>query len=63
MSLVIRLENLNDALDKGECANWIFLDFQKAFDTVNHGILLDEFYHYGICIPACDGFSSYLNER
>ena len=40
MALVILLENLHKALDKGECAIGIFIDFQKAFETVNHGILL-----------------------
>ena len=63
MALVILLENLHNALDKGECAIGIFLDFQKAFDTVNHGILLDKLSHYGIRGPAYDWFSSYLNER
>ena len=63
MAVIILLENLNIALDKGECATGIFLDFQKAFDTVNHGILLDKLYHYGIRGPAYDWFSSYLNER
>ena len=63
MALIILLENLNNALDKGECSIGIFLDFQKAFDTVNHGILLDKLYHYGIRGPAYDWFSSYINER
>ena len=63
MALVILLENLHNALDKGEYAIGIFLDFQKAFNTVNHGILLDKLSHYGIRGPAYDGFSSYLNER
>ena len=63
MALIILLVNLNNALDKGECFIGIFLDFQKIFDTVNHGILLDKLYHYGIRGPAYDRFSSYLNER
>ena len=63
MALIILLENLNNALDKGECSIGIFLDFQRAFDTVNHDILLDKLYHYGIRGPAYDWFSSYLNER
>ena len=54
MALVILLENLHNALDKGECAIGIFLDFQKAFDIVNHGILLDKLPHYGIRGPAYD---------
>ena len=63
MALIILLEDLNNALDKGECSIGIFLDFQKAFDTVNHGILLDKLYHYGIRGPAYESFSNYLNER
>ena len=63
MALIILLEILNIALDKGECTIGIFLDFQKAFHTVNHGILLDKLYLYDICGPAYDCFSSYLKER
>ena len=48
MVLVILVENLVNALDNGKCAVGIFLDFQKAFDTVDHGILLDKLYCYGI---------------
>ena len=48
MALIILVENLVDALDNGNCAVGIFLDFQKAFDTVDHGILLDKLYCYGI---------------
>ena len=48
MALVILMENLVNALDNGKCAVGIFLDFQKAFDTVDHGILLDKLYCCGI---------------
>ena len=42
------LENIRNALDNGECAVGIFLDFLKAFDTVDHNILLDKLFNYGI---------------
>ena len=63
MALLIMLENIRNALDNGECAIGIFLDFQKAFDTVDHGILLDKLYNYGIRGIALDWFSSYLSNR
>ena len=63
MALVILLENLRNALDNGECAIGIFVDFQKAFDTVDHCILLDKLYMYGVRGTTLDWFSSYLNDR
>ena len=40
MALVALIENLVNALDNGKCAVGIFLDFQKAFDTVDQFYLI-----------------------
>ena len=40
-----------------------FLDFKKAFDTVNHTILLDKLHHYGIRGIVYEFFSSYFANR
>ena len=63
MALVVLIENLVNALDNGKCAVGIFLDFQKAFATVDHGILLDKLYCYGIRGTALEWFVSYLSSR
>ena len=63
MALIVLFENLTEALDKGDCAIVIFLDFQKAFDTVNLNILLNKLYVYGIRGIAQEWFINYLSNR
>ena len=51
------------AMERGDFVISIFLDFSKAFDTVNHQILLDKLSHYGIRGTALKWFTSYLSDR
>ena len=54
---------ITKALDSGNYAASVFLDFAKTFDTVNHQISLSKLENYGIRGPAKDWFESYLKSR
>ena len=56
-------EETREACDNGSYACGVFLDLEKAFDTVNHKILLDKLHYYGIRGKTNDWFKSFLNER
>ena len=56
-------ENIKRALDNKKFGCGIFVDLQKAFDTVNHEILIKKLAHYGIRGVANNWFSSYLTKR
>merc|ERR1712237_43399 len=63
MALMILIDKLIKSLEKGEYILGIFLDFSKAFDTVDHSILITKLNHYGIRGIALDWFISYLDNR
>ena len=63
MALVLLIDKLANAIKKGEYGIGVFLDFSKAFDTVDHIILLSELYHYGIRGIVLSWFSSYLSNH
>ncbi len=62
-ALITITEQIKKTLDHGDYACGVFVDFQKAFDTVNHNILLSKLDRYGIRGPTLDWFRSYLTNR
>ena len=56
-------DNIREKLDKGHHVLGIYIDLAKAFDTVNHDILLTKLNHHGIRGKTLDWFKSYLYER
>ena len=62
-SLIEIVEKIRDCLDQKNYGCGIFIDLKKAFDTVNHKILIEKLEHYGIRGTALDWFTSYLTGR
>ena len=62
-ALVSMTDTIKNSLDNRKFGCEIFLDLQKAFDTVNHSILLMKLKKYGIRGPALEWFKSYLSDR
>jgi hypothetical protein len=54
------LNYVEETLERNEVGVCIFLDFAKAFDTVNHEIMIDKLEYYGIRGVALKWLKSYL---
>ena len=48
LSLINLANHLINYQDKGQVTVGVFIDFAKAFDTINHDILLHKLKNYGI---------------
>ena len=57
------IEKWKHALDKGKKVATIFMDLSKAFNTLNHNLLLAKLNAYGFSFNAIKFIQSYLSER
>ena len=63
MALLELIDNLSKSIDDRKLTLGVFIDLAKAFDTVDHRVLLSKLQHYGIRGIALSWFQNYLTNR
>ena len=56
-------DKISESVDNHEVSVGVFIDLSKAFDTINHSILIDKLEHYGIRGVPLQWFKDYLFNR
>ena len=62
-NLLESIDIINDMLANGEDVDILYLDFQKAFDTLPHYRLIEKLKSYGICGILLDVITDFLSNR
>ena len=63
LALVTLVDSITSSLDNNQITLGICLDFSKAFDTIDHAILMKKLYSYGIRGISHDLIKSYISNR
>lgn len=62
-ALVKLIDDWMECIDKGDMVGALFIDFRKAFDLVDHTILLNKLSLYKLNSSSLEWFTSYLSSR
>ena len=57
------IEDIATATDSKKHTIGVFIDLKKAFDTIDHSILISKLHSYGVRGIVLDWLSSYLDNR
>ena len=57
------IDDIKESLDNSKFSIGVFVDLEKAFDSVNHDTLLHKLNHYGVRGVANTLLQSYLSQR
>ena len=63
VALTPMIEKWKMARDNGEHAGGVIMDLSKAFDTINHELLIAKLHAYGFSVDALKIVQSYLSDR
>jgi retron-type reverse transcriptase len=63
LAIIEFVDKITNAIDQGKFTIGVFLDLSKAFDTINHKILIKKLEHYGIRGIVNSWFENYLSNR
>ena len=63
LAVIDFVENISTAIDEKQPSIGVFIDLRKAFDTIDHSLLLQKMERYGIRGVTHNWLRSYLNNR
>ena len=62
-ALLLMINKFFEAINNSQIIGMVMVDFRKAFDSVDHILLLKKLRHYKLSAEAVNWFSSYLLNR